>query len=316
MLVSQIVAPRTSRIVEVPDPRPEPHQLLVDVVASGVCTSDIGPWRAGPRGAEPIRLGHEIVGRVVEAGAAARGFLPGDLVTGLGDRGFATRAVLDADVVLPVPPGIAPELAIGEPIADLEEAIARTPATAGARVAVVGLGFMGLGLVQLARHRAPGLLVGVDPSAPARERALALGADVVYAPEDVPAAFRSGTDRVLEARMDVVLEATGVTPGLRTAGELVRPFGTLGVVGYHHTGDAPMDMELWYKAATIVNGFCPERPRLMRAMTDVLDLVASHRFSYAPLVTHRFGLDGVDEAYELMDARDPSFVKSVLLPNG
>jgi threonine dehydrogenase-like Zn-dependent dehydrogenase len=64
-----------------------------------------------------------------------------------------------------------------------------------------------------------------------------------------------------------VLEATGVTPGLRTASALVRPFGTLCVVGYHHTGDAMMDMDLWYRTATIVNGFCPDRTRLMRAGT-------------------------------------------------
>jgi L-iditol 2-dehydrogenase len=316
MLVSEIVAPRTSRIVEVPDPEAGIGEVLVDVVASGVCTSDIGPWRAGPGDGSPIRLGHEIVGRVVAGGPESRGWRPGDLVTGLGDGGFATRAVMRASEVLPVPAGVAPEHAIGEPIADLEEAIARTPAAPGVRVAVVGLGFMGLGLVQLAKHRAPSLLVGVDPSPAARERALALGADLVFDPDELPDEFRTGTDREHEARMDVVLEATGATSGLRTAGTLVRPFGTLGVVGYHHSGDAPMDMDLWYKAVTIVNGFCPERPRLMRAMADVLGLVASHRFSYAPLVTHRFGLEGVDDAYELMDARDAGFVKSVLLPNG
>jgi threonine dehydrogenase-like Zn-dependent dehydrogenase len=105
-----------------------------------------------------------------------------------------------------------------------------------------------------------------------------------------------------------------VTPGLATAGALVRPFGTLCVVGYHHTGDAPMDMGLWYKAATIVNGFCPDKTRLMRAMGDALQMIAAHRFSYAPLITHRFGLDEVDEAYELMDTRADGFVKAVLIP--
>jgi L-iditol 2-dehydrogenase len=113
----------------------------------------------------------------------------------------------------------------------------------------------------------------------------------------------------------VVLEVTGVTPGLRTASALVRPFGTLCVVGYHHTGDAMMDMDLWYKAVTIVNGFCPDRTRLMRAMRDALDLIAARRFTYAPLITHRFALDEVDRAYELMDSRAPAFVKAVLHPD-
>jgi threonine dehydrogenase-like Zn-dependent dehydrogenase len=217
--------------------------------------------------------------------------------------------------VLPVPGGIEPALALGEPVADLEEALSRTGMAAGDRVAVVGLGFMGLGLVQLARDRAPGLLIGVDPVPAARRRALDLGADLVFAPGELPAEYGGGnTGRAGDRRADIVLEATGVTPGLATAAALVRPFGTLCVVGYHHAGDAKMDLDLWYKGVTIVNGFCPDQSRLMRAMSDALDLIARHRFSYAPLVTHRFGLAAADEAFALMDARADGFVKAVLEP--
>jgi L-iditol 2-dehydrogenase len=339
MRVSQLAGPRTSEVIEVPDPVPGDGQVLVEVVASGVCTSDLGPWRTGARQPEtgaPVRLGHEIVGRVLSAGANARGWSAGDLVTGLGGGGFASKAVMNATDILPVPPGVEPAHAIGEPVADLAEAVSRTNLAAGQHVAVVGLGFMGLGLIQLARDRAPALLVGVDPIPAARQRALDLGADVVFAPDEMPAEFggqpdpgesnasESGTGesdasegdrpRTQDRRCDVVLEATGVTPGLVTAGRLARPFGTLCVVGYHHTGDAKMDMDLWYKAVTIVNGFCPDRRRLMRAMSDALDLIARHRFTYAPLITHRFGLDDVDQAYELMDARADGFVKAVLEP--
>jgi threonine dehydrogenase-like Zn-dependent dehydrogenase len=266
-----------------------------------------------------VRLGHEIVGEVVAAGRNARGWSAGELVTGLGGQGFASLAVLDAAAVLPVPPHIDPALSLGEPVADLEEALGRTRMTAGERVAVVGLGFMGLGLVQLVRDRAPGLLLGVDPVPAARQRALELGADLVFAPDELPEEYGGGggvvsVPRARDHRVDIVLEATGVTPGLATAATLVRPFGTLCIVGYHHVGDAKMDMDLWYKAVTIINGFCPDRTRLMRAMSDALDLIARHRFSYAPLVTHRFALDEVDRAYELMDARAEGFVKAVLIP--
>jgi L-iditol 2-dehydrogenase len=323
MRISQITGPRTSEVVQADDPRPADHQVLVKVVASGVCTSDLNVWRTGGAGGQapagPVRLGHEIVGEVVAAGRHARGWSAGELVTGLGGQGFASLAVLDADAVLPVPGHIDPALALGEPVADLAEALGRTRMTAGDRVAVVGLGFMGLGLVQLVRDRAPGLLIGVDPVPAARQRALELGADLAFAPDELPEEYGGGGGaaplaRARDHRAGIVLEATGVTPGLATAAALVRPFGTLCVVGYHHAGDAKMDMDLWYKAVTIVNGFCPDRTRLMRAMRDALDLIARHRFSYAPLVTHRFGLDEVDRAYELMDARAEGFVKAVLIP--
>jgi threonine dehydrogenase-like Zn-dependent dehydrogenase len=314
MKISQLVGPRTSAVVETDDPVPAADQVLVEVLACGVCTSDLAPWLRHDPAAPPVRLGHEIAGRVVATGRDADRWTPGDLVTGLGGEGFATLAVQDANAILPIPAGIEPALSIGEPVAVLEEALARTSPAAGERVAVVGLGFMGLGLVQLAKRHAPGLLVGVDPDPARRERALALGADLAFAPDDLPAGYRSDTGRATEARFDNVLEATGSTGGLRTSGSLVRPFGQLCVLGYHHTGDAMMDMDLWYKAVTVVNGFCPERTRVVRAMGDALDLIAHRRFSYVPLITHRFDLTQVDDAFQAMHTGAADFVKGVLLP--
>jgi L-iditol 2-dehydrogenase len=313
MKISQLVGPRASQVVEADDPVPGEDQILIEVLACGVCTSDIGAWRSHDPAAAPLRLGHEMAGRVVAAGSAAGRWAPGDLVTGLGGDGFATLAVMDARAALPVPAGIEPAHALGEPVATLEEALSRTGVRAGDRVAVVGLGFMGLGLVQLARRHAPGLLVGVDPDPARRRRALALGADLVFAPDELPEEYRQGTAPATDARLGIVLEATGTTGGLTTAGSLVRPFGTLCVVGYHHTGDAKMDMDLWYKAVTVVNGFCPDRTRVMAAMREALDLIGQRRFSYEPLVTHRFGLDRIDDAYRAMEAAGPDFVKGVVV---
>jgi threonine dehydrogenase-like Zn-dependent dehydrogenase len=314
MKISRLIGPGTSEVVEADDPVPGDDQVLVEVLACGVCTSDLGAWLRHDPARPPVRLGHETVGRVVAAGRDAGRWQPGDLVTGLGGDGFATLAVLDANALLPVPAGIEPAHALGEPVACLEEALSRTGIRPGDRVTVAGLGFMGLGLVQLAARHAPGLLVGVDPDPARRRRALALGCDLAFAPDEVPERYRAGTGRDGEARFDLVLEATGSTPGLATAGSLVRPFGTLCVVGYHHTGDAMMDMDLWYKAVTVVNGFCPDRRRTLAAMAQVLELIAARRFSYAPLITHSFGLDQVDEAFRTMHAAGPEFVKGVIVP--
>lgn len=314
MKISRLIGPCTSEVVDAADPAPGDAQILVEVLACGVCTSDLGAWLSHDPAKPPVRLGHEVVGRVLAAGRAAGRWTPGDVVTGLGGDGFATLAVLDADAVLPLPAGVEPAHAIGEPVACLEEALSRSGIRAGDRVAVAGLGFMGLGLVQLAARHAPGLLVGVDPDPARRQRALALGADLVLAPDEAAGRFPAGADRSAEGRFDLVLEATGSTPGLATAGSLVRPFGTLCVVGYHHTGDAMMDMDLWYKAVTVVNGFCPDRRRTLAAMADALDLIAARRFSYAPLITHRYGLDEVDDAFRAMREAGPDFVKAVLVP--
>lgn len=312
MRISQVIGPRRSEVVEVPDLVPGPGQVLIDVLACGVCASDRTPWREHGRPEAPIRLGHEMVGRVVRSGDAAGRWRAGDLVTGLGSKGFAEQALLDAGELVAVPPGVAPEHALGEPLADLIEALERCPLRPGDRVAVVGLGFMGLGLVQLVRDRLPGLLVGVDPKPGARGHAIDNGADAAWHPDDIPQRYRTEGEAGTEQRMDLVLEATGVDAGLAVAGSMVRPYGTLCVIGYHHAGTAPMDMGLWYKGATIVNGFGPDRVRKVRAMTEGMVLISSDRFRYGPLITDRFTLDQVDLAYELMDQHGPAFIKSVI----
>lgn len=312
MLISQVIGPRRSEIASAPDPIATPAQVVIDVLACGVCTSDRTPWREHGTLQAPVRLGHETVGRISTVGDPSGRWSVGDVVTGLGGDGFATKVALDADSILRVPAGFAPEHVIGEPLADLEEALSRTGIRPGDRVAVVGLGFMGLGLVQLAAARLPGLLVAVDPNPAARARALALGAHEAHHPDEIPTEFTTATG-AREQRMDVVIEAAGVTSALTTSSSLVRPYGTACIVGYHHAGDAPMDMELWYKGATIVNGFSPSRPRTLRAMADGLAMIADGRFSYRPLITHTFALEDVDQAYELMESRPSDFVKGVVL---
>ena len=306
MLISQVVGPRKSEVIEVPDPVAEPHQVVIEVLACGVCASDKRPWRELGTPDKPIRLGHESAGRIVSVGSEAGGWQVGDIVTGLGGDAFATRVALNADAILPVPLGMDPALALGEPIAVLAEALSRCGDILGKRVAIVGLGFMGLGLVQLVRRLAPALLVGVDPNPGARDQGMLNGTMETHDPEDLP-------EGLLDS-MDLVLEVTGVAGGLAVSATLVRQFGTLCIVGYHPDGVPMLDNALWYKGTTVVNGFSPDRRRAMLAMADGLDLVAKRQFDYAKLITHRFGLDQVDEAYELMLKHPANFVKSVIQP--
>jgi len=154
--------------------------------------------------------------------------------------------VLDANAVCRCRPNRA-GARLGEPVADLERPCHVRGVARATGVAVVGARLHGAGTGAARQAARAGLLVGVDPDPARRRRALTLGADLVFAPDDLPAEYRTGTSRAGDARLAIVLEATGSTGGLKTAGSLVRPFGTLCVVGYHHTGDATMDMDLWYR---------------------------------------------------------------------
>lgn len=303
MRFSQLVAPRLSETVEVPDTAPGPGRVAVRTVLSGVCASELPAW-TGHRGPEPLRLGHELSGVVEALGPGVHGWRVGEQVTGFASGAFADLVHVPAADLLPLPANTPADTVLGEPVACVVEALSRCGLRPGQRVAVVGLGFMGLIAVQTAAAHAPALLTGIDPLPGARALAAELGADDVRAPGDAePAAY------------DVVVEFTGGAAGLRLAGQLTAPHGTLCVGGYHHSGPRELDVELWYRGVTLVNGFTPQRHRHRDALRTGLRLMAERRLTLEPLLTHTVPLDAVDDGFAQLADRRPGFVKCVVRPD-
>ncbi|HEY4455271.1 MAG TPA: alcohol dehydrogenase catalytic domain-containing protein [Pseudonocardiaceae bacterium] len=292
--------------MEAADPTPGAGEVLVRVTASGVCASEYHGWSEHSAQSEPVRFGHEVVGTVVDLGPNARDWQLGDAVTGFGGPGFAELVTMRADALLPVPPGIPAEHALGEPLACIAEAFDRTPIAPHDKVVVVGTGFMGLGFVQLAKLAGPAELIAVDYQQHLRDVARKIGATAAYHPDELPEDLRG--------QASVVIEAAGTAGALTLAGELTAPHGTLCILGYHARGPRELDLNWWYKGISVVHGFTQQRWRHQRAMATGLDLIRTHQFSYAPLITHRFDLSDVDAAFSCFTDRPAGFVKSVIIP--
>jgi threonine dehydrogenase-like Zn-dependent dehydrogenase len=314
VIVSQVVAPRRSEINEVPTPEPAPGHVIVRVDASGVCSSELHAWVSGPR-STPMRLGHEAVGTVQDVGERVERWRPGDIVTGLMSQGFSQFVTAREDHLLRVPAGVLAESALGEPIGCLVNAARRTNIQLGDRTAIVGLGYMGLGMLGLCRLAGPSFVMGVDMRPEALELARELGADDVRDPAEIAEADLDGRDHP-EQGFDVVIEATGTQHGLDLAGRLVRQHGILSIVGYHQGAPRSVDMESWnFKAIDVINAHVRRTADRMESMKIGLDLVSAGRLDFGRLVTHRYGLDEVDRAFADLEAKPPGFVKAVVIPN-
>jgi threonine dehydrogenase-like Zn-dependent dehydrogenase len=73
---------------------------------------------------------------------------------------------------------------------------------------------------------------------------------------------------------------------------------------------------MWnWKAIDVVNAHVRRTADLMESMRIGLDLMAAGLIDFAPLVTHRYGLDAVDQAYRDMRSKPAGFIKGVILPN-
>jgi len=146
---------------------------------------------------------------------------------------------MKADGLLPVPPEVAAEHALGEPLACLTEAFTRSPITArtGWRSRV---GLHGPGIPAAGPAGRTGRAGRFDLLEGARETAAVLRRHAHVRPSD-PA--------VGKLDFDVVVEAAGSASALSLAGKLVAEHGTLVVIGYH-TGPRESDPGLWYKGVT------------------------------------------------------------------
>jgi threonine dehydrogenase-like Zn-dependent dehydrogenase len=315
MKQSVLKQPRSSEVQERPLPPVGAEDVLVRVAACGVCASELHGW-AGDSQAYPREYGHEVAGVVVEVGSEVTAFAPGMAVTGLFMKGYAEYARVHQRLVAPVPEGVPVEQALGEPLACVLSGARRTRVELGDTVAVVGLGFMGLLTLQAIRLRGPARLIAIDPRPEARQMARQLGADEVLAPGEVPVQLTLTQWKQLGKGhgVDVAIEASGTQAGLTLAGEMVHEHGCLSLVGWHQGGPRLVDMELWnWKALDVLNAHERRQEYLMDCMRRGLALMAAGKLDMGSLISHRFPIEGVDEAFGALQAKPPGFLKAVVM---
>lgn len=326
------VMPELGRIEvhDVGEPSPGPRQAVVQVEAVGVCGSDttyftvgyIGDWVVDG----PIILGHEAAGTVVEIGAQVTDVKVGDrvaiepgepcrdcrdcmagryhlcpdlkfLATPPYDGALVQRIALDERQLFPIPDSMSfEEAALCEPLSVGIWACHRAGLEPGDRVLVTGAGPVGLLAAQVARAFGAADVVLVDVADFRLELAHRLGFETERSGE--------GTTR----DFDVLLECSGA-PGVLADGLWrLRTNGRAAMVGMPKQAvELPLSrLNVNELTIGLVNRYAHTWP-------TAIALVSSGRVDVAPLVTHRFLLEGTAEA--LMLARTaPDSMKGVILP--
>lgn len=331
MRAAQWMQPERLDVADVDDPAAADGQVVVEVSECGVCGSDLSSYQ-GRLGTRPGQvLGHEFSGRVVAA-PGVDGLGAGDRVTvrpltpcGHCDRCLAGEVHLcehgrGLDIGYGVPGAFAervlvPRALLGQTIFKLPDAVsdragalveplavalraARLADPAPGDVAVVfGLGIIGLGAVHWLKGMGVATVVASDPSALRRERAHALGADVVVdsVSESTVEAVATITGPGLYgagARADVVLECSGAAPAFGDAIRVARSGGTLVIAAlYKHKVELRPD-RLVEKELTVRGSFAyrDEFPAVIAELErGGLDAEA--------LVSHSFPLERIEEAF-------------------
>lgn len=307
--IARLVGPRSSEVTADEVGSPAASEVLVRVLACGVCASELHAWE-GPLSAYPVAMGHEPVGVVVETGSGVTRVAVGDRVTGRAGPAFADYLLADQDDLVVVPSDLSLPDSIGEPLGCVVEGLRRTRIGPGDSVAVVGAGYMGLLTLELLSIGGAGGILAIDPRPDACSAALELGADEALAPGETAVDARAGA-------FDVVIEATGLQAGLDAATELVREHGVLSILGFHQGGHRSVDLETWnWKSIDVVNAHVRRRDLLTEAIRRGLQLAGEGQIRPGRLITHRFPLEDVDRAFEALASKPPGFIKAIVVSDG
>lgn len=323
------------KLVQLPNPQPGPDEVLVQVLAAGVCRTDLhllDEVKAGER--EPLVPGHEIAGRVTKIGADVYATSVGDRVvvhfeqpcgqcrqcrrkrTNLCENGhslgfdvpggYAEFVVAKQRTVLPLPPEM--EMALAAPLGCSGTTAYRAVVALGGAdqedlVVVIGAGGVGLSAIQIAKVQGSRVLA-VEPREDARKAALDSGADAAVSPQD---AAKSVEDLAGDAGVDVAIDFVGTSKTVDLGRSLLGFGGRFIAV-------APGDETVSVTANELVDGgkaYLGSYSSTMADLARVISLAEAGRLK--PVVTRKAPL--AEAAAVLDDLRAGKIIgRAVLFP--
>ena len=342
MRAFQVQGPGQFGPVELEEPKPDHGEVLIAPAVVGLCGSDV-ELLAGRRPLQYVRYpaipGHEWAGYVVDSGRDVSGLPPGTAVVAEGIRscgrcarcaegrnnlcagpyaetGFthpgalAERLVVPAHLVHPLPAdGPIAVAGLIEPAACVATGLLDVGVPrAGSRLAVVGDGPLGLLACALLRMTSPRELVlfGARPARLAFGERMGATAALPTPPADHP-------ERVaLRGGFDLVVECTDSPAGAAFALELARRAGSVVLAGISGAYDLSIDPDTISLGNLRIQGvFGASRA----AWRWVLELYGAGLFAPEVVITHRFGLDQVAEAFAALTDPDAGALK-VMVESG
>ena len=323
----------TVEMREVPIPEPDHGEVLIKMKSSTVCGSDIraiyrGHGGKGPEGYQNKIAGHEPCGQIVKCGPGLRRFGTGDRViiyhiSGCGlcyecrkgyminctsslrgaygwqrDGGMAEYLLAEEKDLILLPDELSytdgAQVACG--FGTVYEGLEKIGVSGSDRVLVVGLGPVGLATLMLAKAMGASQTVGVDVVSERVDLAVELGlADqgIVADGDALSKVMAASSDFGFERAAD----CSGHTDGRQLAIRATRTWGKIVFVGEGGTVEFNPSPDILHNQKTIYGSWVTS----IWKMEELVERLVRWNLHPEDLVTHRFSIDQVAEAYELMD---------------
>ncbi|MDO1584618.1 zinc-binding dehydrogenase [Rhizobium oryzicola] len=302
-------------IKQVALPKPKSGEIRIRLEGCGVCASNLTPW-AGPDWmqfpTEPGGLGHEGWGVIDAVGENVNDLDVGDRVAALSYHAYASHDIAKADAVVKLPPELDGKPFPGEPLGCAMNIFRRAEIQAGQTVVIIGIGFLGALLTQLAA-KVGTRVIAISRRAYSLDIAKRMGAAEVIPMEDHWQIIARVKELTGGQFADRVIEAVGKQWPLDLAAELTRERGRMIVAGYHQDGPRQINMQLWnWRGIDVINAHERDPEIYRQGIREAVEAVASGRLDPSSLYTHTFPLDGLGDALDATRDRPDGFLKALV----
>jgi len=321
-------------------PKVTPSDVLIEVKASGICHSDLN-YRDGvaPVGKLPITLGHEISGVIADKGARVTGLRQGDRVvvhyiSSCGrcsycrtnrenycskyrmigkdiDGGFAEYSCVPATSVVKLPQNIPFDQAaiMGCAVSTAYHALTRGRVRRGDRVAIIGVGGLGMHAVQLAKKIfAAGEVIAIDRYDWKLKRATLVGATetVNTIDDDAITLVKKSTKGALA---DVVLDFVGSERTIQQGISCLGKGGRLVLVGI---GAKSVKLSPYKTIIGKEIEILGVDDHLKTELTKLVEFVSSGKIDLSHSVSHRVTLEGINTGLQILEDRNEKPIRVVV----
>lgn len=324
------------RMSNVPYPVLEPHGVIIKVKVCGICGSDMHVYKRG--GQEGTIFGHEFSGDVFEIGSEVTGITPGMRVTAVGFKpcgkcfwclqgkghrcsdmailGYQFPGAMAEYVhipfavlgrtVFPLPDELTYEDAASvEPLSISFFSVNRAQTTEDESVAVIGLGVIGLFAVQVLKSKGVSKIVASGRRPSRLEAAKICGADIVVdaSKEDAVKAAMKATANM---GVNTVIECAGTQATFDQSVAMARGGGKIMLVGVYEEDLTWNPQSVIAKNLSLIGCLGGNFPAS-------IELLKSGKINAKPLITHRFPLEQVAEAFKTQ-LQHPDAIKVIITP--
>jgi L-iditol 2-dehydrogenase len=326
--------PGNLELKEVYEPRPSKDEVLIEVVAAGICGTDVHIKHDQAFYTPPVILGHEYSGKVVEIGPDVTQVSVGDLVvspatqycgvcyqcktghmnrctaegkkilgTSLANGAFAKYLSVPEYIIHKIPKGVTmEEAALAEPTACVvHSVIDKSPIIPGDVVVVQGPGTMGLLAAQVAKSMGAGkvILTGVTADQWRFDIAKKIGVDMTLDVQVETNPVKIVNDESDGRGADVVIEASGACIACSQALEFVKVAGHVTLLGIRGQ-PLSIDLDTMAVKELTMSGTWGTLPS---SWVTTLRLMESKKIDVSPLITNRVSLAEWENGFELMESQ-------------